>query len=296
MRIAKLLMGLTLLLGGCARRDGPDAGSGGPLANHSGATTAAAGWSLESNGDGVVLVLTDQAGSAAIRLICPKGRNHMLVNVPSFTPIASEERLSFGGKGSVLTLVADPTGDEALGGVTGAGPIPDELKAVIIEPMSASYGAQQSGPHPAVPDRLGGPFLTACGEALTAARIAETKPTASTSPCHVQDGHVLNISPIEAVGTEPFWTARIDGRCVTYATPEDQKGTRIWTQIGNGPMGGIWVGTYKGKPFRLIPFPVPSCSDGMSDKAYSMRVDLLVEGEQRNGCAEPFKQANAPNV
>jgi len=259
-----------------------DAAAGAPAQEAS----ASAGWALQRADDDARLVLSNQAGRPVFRLICTKAAR-LLVNVPAFRPIGSEERLSFGSRGLAVALVADSAGDGALGGVTGSGPIPDELKSAIIEPMSASYGSQKSGPHPAVPDRLAGPFLTACGEALTAARIAESKPTASTSPCYVQDGVVLKMSAIKAVGTEPFWAATIDGRCVTYSTPDDQKGTRIWTKIGNGPMGGIWLGTYKGKPFRLVPIPVASCSDGMSDKVYSMRVDLLVEGETRRGCAEP---------
>ena len=246
-----------------------------------------AGWDLQRNSDEAALTLNDDALRPVMRIICATGAK-LLVNVPAFRPIGSEERLSFGsGKGS-LALVADTGGDKARGGVTGEGPIPDELKELIIAPLSASYGPQSSGPHDPPADSIAGPFLSACLDFQTEARIDATKPKPGTSPCHVQDGVVLNVSPLKAVGTEPFWAAQIDGRCVTYSTPEDQKGTRIWTQIGNGPMGGIWVGTYKGKPFRLVPIPVPSCSDGMSDKVYSMKVDLLVEGETRTGCAEPL--------
>lgn len=289
MRIAKLLTGLTLLLGGCARREGPDGASGGPRADHSGAIAAAAGWILQSNGDGVALALTDQAGSAAIRLICPRGRDQLLVNVPSFKPIGSEERLSFGGGGEVIALVADPHGDARRGGVSGTGAVPEELKQLLTAgPISASYGAQRSGPHPAPGDHLAGPFLSACRESARTAREAALKPTSSTSACLVQDGELLRNSPLRAVGTEPFWGARIEGRCVTYSTPENQTGTRVWTRFNTGPQGGIWIGTLDGKPLELRTRPVVNCSDGMSDNRFQIAVDLTVDGEQRKGCAGPI--------
>lgn len=35
---------------------------------------------------------------------------------------------------------------------------------------------------------------------------------------------------IRAVGTEPFWSASVHDRCVTYSAPENQNGVRIWTK------------------------------------------------------------------
>jgi uncharacterized membrane protein len=244
-----------------------------------------AGWTLRQEAGAATLVLDDGGGRPVIRIACA-GKARLIVNVPAFKPIASEERLSFGGDGEVIALVAGSQGDRSLGGVSAEGRIPDEIKRLIIAPLSASYGAQTSGPHAPPPDNLAGPFLTVCSEALTAARIGETKPKPGTSPCLVQDGTLLRLAPMRAIGTEPFWNARTDGRCVTYSTPEDQSGTRIWTEVGTGPMGPIWAGTFQGKPFVLRVQPAVRCSDGMSDKVYDWEAVLTVGGEERKGCAE----------
>ena len=117
------------------------------------------------------------------------------------------------------------------------------------------------------------------------------EPAPSTPPpvsaCLMQDGERLTITPVKAIGTEPFWGAKIEGRCVTYSTPEDQAGTRIWTHFNPGPDGGVWIGTFQGKPFKLITRLKPDCSDGMSDRVYPQEVMLTVGGEERRGCAAP---------
>lgn len=103
----------------------------------------------------------------------------------------------------------------------------------------------------------------------------------------IQDGAVLEVTSLRAIGTEPFWGARVEGRCVTYSTPEDQKGTRVWTRYNAGPRGGIWTGTLRGKQFKLSTRSAVNCSDGMSDNRYPVAADLTVNGESRHGCAEP---------
>lgn len=111
----------------------------------------------------------------------------------------------------------------------------------------------------------------------------------SVSPCLMQGQQRLEVPPIRATGTEPFWSARVEGRCVTYSTPEDQQGTRVWTRYSaaaNG--GGAWTGQLAGKPFEMRTRREAGCSDGMSDKSYPIAVELTVGGEQRRGCAEPL--------
>lgn len=130
--------------------------------------------------------------------------------------------------------------------------------------------------------------------AEASAQAAATDKTADGSPlfakpgaCMMQDGKPLAIKPLRAVGTEPFWGAQIEGRCVTYSHPEDQTGIRIWTRYTATADGGRWLGSLDGKKFELVTRNAPDCSDGMSDNKFPIAVDILVNGEQRKGCAKP---------
>jgi uncharacterized membrane protein len=262
------------------------------------ASPAPAGaWDLQSSGEGTALVLPAAAGAGtAIRLFCPARQDRLLVNVPGFKPIGSEERLSFGSGGNAAALVADTRGDRQRGGVSGTGAVPDNLGALISGPISVSYGTQKSGPHPALPRELYRGFIAACQEGAAAARSPAPPPQGPGSKqplaagaCMMQGTERLQLASLRAVGTEPFWAAQIEGRCVTYSHPEDQKGTRVWTRYTPGANGGgTWAGSLGGKPFHLRTRRQAGCSDGMSDRRYPMAVELLVAGERRNGCAHPL--------
>ena len=102
----------------------------------------------------------------------------------------------------------------------------------------------------------------------------------------MQDGRPIAANAIRAIGTEPFWGASVEGRCVTYSTPEDQKGTRIWTKFSGAADKGRWTGALDRMPFVMETRPDPECSDGMSDNIYPIAVTLTVRGERRTGCAE----------
>ena len=242
-------------------------------------------WALQASGEGSSLVLLWPSGGVKLRLSCPAGAKQLLVNVPGFRPIGSEERLSFGSGGDVTALVADPGGDRERGGVTATGAVPGNLAPILAGEVSASYGAQASGPHPAPPQELSRAFVGACSKGGPAASPAAS---AGTSACMLQEDKRLDVKPLRAVGTEPFWGARIEGRCVTYSHPEDQQGTRIWTRYTPAPGGGIWSGTLDHRKFELKTRAAPGCSDGMSDRKYPVAVELLVGGEERKGCAEPL--------
>ena len=251
------------------------------------AAQAAERWDLQSSGEGTALALLSGSGGTSIRLFCPSGPRRLLVNVPAFRPIGSEERLSFGSGGEAHALVADTRGDRRRGGVSGTGAVPANLATLVGGPVSASYGAQTSGPHAAPPPELARAFVRACSEGAAATRPSASGPAAN--PCLVQDGKPLAVAPLRAVGTEPFWGARIEGRCVTYSHPDDQKGTRVWTRYAPGDNGGgTWSGALGGRRFELTTRARSGCSDGMSDRRYPMAVDLIVGGERRSGCAEPL--------
>ena len=305
MRISGLTAAV-LLVAGCGSQSGGDAAAAnegeppsanaaapvnaaaGSVSNAQAPAAAASGWDLQSSGEGVALALPSASGGT-IRLFCTARSNRLLVSVPAFRPIGSEERLSFGSGGEATALVADPRGDRARGGVSGAGEVPANLAALIAGPVSASYGAQRSGPHPAPPPALAARFVAACAERTAAAPPSPRAP-GPAGACAMQGSERLQVRPVRALGTEPFWNARVDGRCVTYSHPEDQAGTRVWTRYaaGTGAGAGTWSGALGGRRFELRIRPQPGCSDGMSDRRYPLAAELIVGGERRSGCAEPL--------
>jgi uncharacterized membrane protein len=110
----------------------------------------------------------------------------------------------------------------------------------------------------------------------------------ASSPCLVQGSKTLAAAPIRATGTEPFWSAQVEGRCVTYSTPENQAGVRVWTRYSEGGANSRhWLGQLNGSKFEMRVRPEPGCSDGMSDNRYPLAVELSVGGETRKGCARP---------
>lgn len=280
-----------VLLSACGREQPAE-----PPPSGDGATaTAAPGWTLAAGGEGAALTLLDGSGAAAIRLLCPAGTHRLLVNVPALRPVGSEERLSIGSGGEVVALVADSRGDSERGGVSGTGPVPDSLARILAGPLAVNYGAQNSGPHAAPPPQQARAFAAACAEAPPAEPGPQAPPAGeppvgapSAGACRVQDGKTLPPNLIKALGTEPFWAARVDGRCVTYMTPDDQKGTRIWTSFTGSRDKGVWTGFYQNRRFVLRTRPAPGCSDGMSDNRYPLAASLSVAGEERSGCAEPL--------
>ena len=130
-----------------------------PAPGEAAAASPRDGWNL----DGTTLSLRDGAGRL-VSLSCPAGSDELLVNLPGFKPIGSEERMSLGAGGTVVALVADTRGDPKRGGVTATGPVPAELAAILADPagISVSYGAGAGGPHPTVPPDLARRFLAAC--------------------------------------------------------------------------------------------------------------------------------------
>lgn len=292
MRISGPAAVLALLLSACG--GGKEAEQAAPAANgqapsESSSTTGAGdgageGWDLQSSDEGVALAMLSGSGGTDVRLFCTAEGNELLVNVPAFRPVDSEERLSFGSGGEVVALVADTRGDARRGGVSGTGVVPGNLAALVGGPISVNYGAQNSGPHPAPPSGLASAFVAACRDGAPPRR---DPPTGQVGACLIQDGERLRNPPLRTVGTEPFWGARIEGRCVTYSHPEDQDGTRVWTRYKPGPNGGgTWSGALGDRRFELTVRSQAGCSDGMSDRLYPYAADLIVHGERRRGCAE----------
>jgi len=90
-----------------------------------------------------------------------------------FTPISSEDRLSFGSSGNAEAFVVDVHGDTPLGGVSAQGAVPAALSDLLSGSVSFGYGNQTSGPHPPVSRGVLEPFVAACGHPLAQASVSE---------------------------------------------------------------------------------------------------------------------------
>lgn len=179
MKHAAPIVALAFLAAACSRQSeapapSPDAAatatpsaSATPLASTSAAATPgfpAGKWEMVSSGEGDGLFFGVVEGEPGrMHLFCENGGG-LLVNVNAFRPIGSEERLSLGSGDTVVALVADPAGDANRGGVTGTGAVPAELAAILAGAagLSASYGAQSTGPLPPVPDDVTRAFVRGC--------------------------------------------------------------------------------------------------------------------------------------
>ena len=159
--------------------------------------------------------------------------------------------------------------------------------ACLLLISSCRAPQQQAENPPAANAPLEQPNAPAANPAANVAQPVPPKTDGKGHPCLTQEGETVT-HKLKALGTEPFWAAEIEGRCITYKTPEDQQGTRIWTHVDTGPQGPVWNGALRGRQFQLYVKPAapPGCSDGMSDKSYPMDAVLRVDGETRNGCAE----------
>ena len=297
MRILGLIAAASALLAACGSREREPApapgndSSAAPAAGEAPAASVPAAAAplpappagTQSSGEGVALALRAGIRAAAIRLHCPAGRRAFWSTFP-----ASADRKRGAAvvrrRRRLRRLVADVRGDKHRGGVSGTGAVPANLAALIGGPVSAATAPSTAAPIPLrraplpairrrLPRRLG-PRFPAAG------RLALGR------PCLVQDGKPVRVAKLLALGTEPFWAARVEGRCVTYSHPEDQKGVRSGPALHPARAAGTWSGAWAGAVRAEDP-PQRGCSDGMSDKSFPLAADIVVEGERRSGCAEP---------
>ena len=88
-----------------------------------------------------------------------------------------------------------------------------------------------------------------------------------------------------ALGTEPFWAAKVDGGVLLYQTPEDQAGQRVAVTRRVIGLRTEFSGTLGGAPLTLNVGAGP-CSDGMSDTVFSHSAGLRIGAQELRGCAK----------
>lgn len=97
---------------------------------------------------------------------------------------------------------------------------------------------------------------------------------------------------IHFIGTEPFWGGRVEGRMLTYTTPENIDGEVIMVNRFAGNHGLGLSGKWGEAAFDMTVTP-GECSDTMSERVYPLTVTLRFAGEVREGCGWTDKQPAA---
>jgi uncharacterized membrane protein len=120
--------------------------------------------------------------------------------------------------------------------------------------------------------------LAACGEApMGASEGASTAP--ADAPASTPPGPDFS-GDFDLVGAEPFWggTIRADGLTLSRAGQAEVGAANLGVKV-QGDVGSWGSGHLV---FKLTP---EACSDGMSDRRYSHRAEVTLNGEVLRGCA-----------
>jgi hypothetical protein len=126
-------------------------------------TPSAPVWESAASGEGMSLRLVQPDGKLVLSIACLGDPKRLVATVPSFQPIASEDRFSLGIGNEPVTLVADPTRQKQPG-IIAEGAVAKDLDRLFADAdqISAVYGRQQVGPHPAPDAALKEQFPEAC--------------------------------------------------------------------------------------------------------------------------------------
>ncbi|MES2301608.1 MAG: hypothetical protein V4521_05975 [Pseudomonadota bacterium] len=138
-------------------------------------------------------------------------------------------------------------------------------------------------------------LLAACSPSPEAGPSAEASESAVPLPAPVASALPVErrgpppiLAPVplkfSAVGTEPFWSASVEGAKLSYATPETPDGVAVTVTRKAAGAGVVYTGTIDGKPLELE-VRRETCSDGMSDTVYPFAVVRRIGPDSQRGCA-----------
>lgn len=148
------------------------------------------------------------------------------------------------------------------------------------DPAPTASDSSAAAPNGAVSPEAAGSAENAASTATVVLPIEAAPSPAAKTPAAALSVPIR----LRALGTEPFWNARIDGKMLTYTTPEDQEGRRAFLVRRDHADGADFSGKLGGAAFHLAMTRRP-CSDGMSDRTYPFAVVLTLGSARREGCA-----------
>ena len=96
-------------------------------------------------------------------------------------------------------------------------------------------------------------------------------------------------SPLQCVGTEPFWSFALEGNRATYRTPDTEAATSGIQKIEPSRNStSVWLVRPSGGPVASAVIEArQACSDNMSDRIYPLRISLETrDGRLLSGCCD----------
>ena len=92
--------------------------------------------------------------------------------------------------------------------------------------------------------------------------------------------------PMTAVGTEPFWSVRVEGTRFTLSRPGEPDMVAEAPGAAIKPGQAQWFATAADGRTLAVTFYVSACSDGMSERAFPMTAEVTLDGSSAMyGCA-----------
>ena len=126
-----------------------------------------------------------------------------------------------------------------------------------------------------------------CACARSAAQPAETA-AAAPPPAPAASGSAMDISkPITALGTEPFWSLKIEGMRFRLSRPSQPDLTAEAPGAQMSPGRAVWEAKAADGQTLKVTIYNGDCSDGMSDRRYPMAAEIQLGQETLRGCAAP---------
>ncbi len=96
-------------------------------------------------------------------------------------------------------------------------------------------------------------------------------------------GQMPNVT--QCFGTEPFWSLKQDGATIALSTPSEATRSglisgrfRSQTRVDRFAFQGSFFPSDAGERDVLLSLRTEACSDGMSDRAYGISVDMFLSG------------------
>lgn len=121
--------------------------------------------------------------------------------------------------------------------------------------------------------------LAACGRSQD--RTAAEPPAPADAPPAAADVS----RPLNAIGTEPFWSLRIRSDGLTFSAPDQADVTAPASVPAVAGATARWTGTGSdGKPLT-VSLAAAACSDGMSDAVHPFTAAVEAGGRSLKGCA-----------